>query len=283
MSVGRVFRRSCKIYSLHHIHINTMPETIKSLKKENDDLKIQIESLQKNFEKLQNMIESNMNSKSSKQNDQNSSSQTQLHGFQNSLEFLSDKYDTLNAFEMEMKNELKKLNSRLTEITNKVNQVGDALEQLEEYSFQYNIKIIGLAQQNERETAHETSSICVDLFKLIGAEVNLNDIDIAHRVPSRRRNQDNKPNPIVCKFVRRLSKEGVMRLRKEAIKVNPSVRIFDHLTPKNQKILYEAKAFKEANSYEYCWTKNSRVYLRKNATSRAIRINRLEDLHSLRE
>ena len=117
----------------------------------------------------------------------------------------------------------------------------------------------------------------------IGLLFTCDDIDIAHRVPSRRRNQDNKPNPIVCKFVRRLSKEGVMRLRKEAIKVNPSVRIFDHLTPKNQKILYEAKAFKEANSYEYCWTKNSRVYLRKNATSRAIRINRLEDLHSLRE
>ena len=73
-----------------------------------------------------------------------------------------------------------------------------------------------------------------------------------------------------------------MRLRKEASKVNPSIKIFDHLTPKNQKILHEANKFKEANSFEYCWTKNSRVYLRKNASSRAIKINRLDDLQRLR-
>ena len=116
-----------------------MPETINTLKKENDSLKIQIDSLQKDFGKLQNMIKSNVTSKLPKRNDQSSSSQTQLHDFQNSLEFLSDKYDTLNAFETE-----EKLTSRLTEITNRANEVGDALEQLEDYSFQYNIKIIGL-------------------------------------------------------------------------------------------------------------------------------------------
>ena len=35
-----------------------MPETVASLKKQNDALKAEIDSLQKNFEKLQNMFES---------------------------------------------------------------------------------------------------------------------------------------------------------------------------------------------------------------------------------
>ena len=74
-----------------------------------------------------------------------------------------------------------------------------------------------------------------------------------------------------------------MSKRKEVHNVNSEVKIFDHLTAKNQKILYEANAFRVAHSYQFCWTKNSPVYLRKNTTSRAISINRLEDLHNLSE
>ena len=74
-----------------------------------------------------------------------------------------------------------------------------------------------------------------------------------------------------------------MSKRKEVQNVNSEIKIFYHLTLKNQKLLYEVNAFKVAHSYQFCWTKNSRVYLRKNTTSRAIRINRLEDLYNLSE
>lgn len=253
-----------------------MPETITSIKKENDALKRQIEILQKDFSKLQTMIESK---ELPKQDGVSKEAQAQLHSFQTSLEFVSNEYDTLNAFQTEAKNELKKLNSRLTEIATKVNDVGDALEQMHQYSYQYNIKIVGLSQQDERESAYQTTTLCVNLFQSLGADVVFNDIDIAHRVRSRR--EDGKPNPIICKFVRRNSKESVMKQRREINKVNPSVRIFDHLTPKNQQILFEANGFKAKNGYQYCWTKNSAVYLRKDANSRAIRINQLHDLLKL--
>jgi chromosome segregation ATPase len=136
-----------------------MPETIASIKKENDALKRQIESLQKDFSKLQIMIESK---ESPKQDGASKETQAQMHGFQTSLDFVSNEYDTLNAFQTEAKNEFKKLNSRLTEIATKVNDVGDALEQIQQYSYQYNIKIIGLPQQDERESAYQTSSLCVN-------------------------------------------------------------------------------------------------------------------------
>jgi hypothetical protein len=54
----------------------------------------------------------------------------------------------------------------------------------------------------------------VDLFKSIGTDLNLSDIDIAHRVPTSRR-QDGKPRPIICKFARRIAKEIVMNRRSE--------------------------------------------------------------------
>jgi hypothetical protein len=163
------------------------------------------------------------------------------------------------------------LNLRLTEVATEVNDVGDAHEQIQQYSYQYNIKIVGLPQQDKRESAYQTSSLCVNLFQSLGVDVNFNDIDIVHRV--RIRKEDARPSLIICKFVRRNSKESVMRQRRETNKVNPSVRIFDHLTPKNQQILFEAKGFKAKNGYQYCWMKNAAVYLRKDANSRAIRIN----------
>jgi chromosome segregation ATPase len=149
-----------------------MPETLTSIKKENDALKRQIESLQKDFSKLQLMIESK---ESPKQDGANKETQAQMHSFQTSLDFVSNEYDTLNAFQTEAKNEFKKLNSRLAEIATKVNDVGDALEQIQQYSYQYNIKIVGLPQQDERESACQTSFLCVNLFQSLGVDVNFND------------------------------------------------------------------------------------------------------------
>ena len=91
----------------------------------------------------------------------------------------------------------------------------------------------------------------------MGAEVFPSDIDIIHRVPSRQ--QNGAPKPIICKFVRRLAKASVMETRQSAPQVNPSniglsadsvldrVRIFDHLIPKKQHLLFEAERFKEQN------------------------------------
>ena len=99
-----------------------------------------------------------------KQDDLSKILQTQIHTLQTSLQFLSDKYDSESTSKTEMKKEMNKLSSRLAEIAIKVDHVGDALEQLQEYSYQCNIKILGLSERSERESAIETSSMCVDIL-----------------------------------------------------------------------------------------------------------------------
>ena len=125
----------------------------------------------------------------------------------------------------------------------------------------------------------------------MGAEVFLSGIDLAHRVPSRQQNV--APKPIIYKFVRRIAKASVMENRQSASQVNPSniglsadsvldrVRIFDHLTPKKQHLLFEAKRFKEQNQYRFCWAKNSTIYLCKNEGSRPIKITDIGSLQRL--
>ena len=116
----------------------------------------------------------------------------------------------------------------------------------------------------------------------MGAEVSLQDIDIAHRVSMRR--ERGGPKPVICKFVRRLAKGNVMEVRQRVGEVNPTsiclstdtelrgVKIFDHLTSTKQKLLFEAKKLKDRDHYRFCWAKHSVIHLRKDEGSRAIKI-----------
>jgi hypothetical protein len=141
-----------------------------------------------------------------------------------------------------------------------------------------------------KETAQETSNLCVKLFQKMGVDITSQDIDIAHRVPSR---NPVYHKPIICKFTRRCMKEQVMIHRQDANKIEPTVlglpsdasilnaRVYDHLTPKVQKLLTEAKKFQQQYVYRFCWIKNSTIYLRKAEDSRPIIIKKPGDLQDL--
>ena len=60
-----------------------------------------------------------------------------------------------------------------------------------------------------------------------------------------------------------------------------NVRIFDYLNPRMQSIFYKAKRFRKQLQYQFCWTDNFSVYLRKNAESRAVKIKRINGLRQL--
>ena len=83
------------------------------------------------------------------------------------------------------------------------------MEALQQYSYQYNLKIVGHPQVNEFESSEDTAKLCLHLFSCMGVDgITLNDIDIAHRVQIRASAAVNKPKPIICKFTRRLAIKG---------------------------------------------------------------------------
>ena len=125
----------------------------------------------------------------------------------------------------------------------------------------------------------------------MGAEVSLTDNDIAHRVNPR--NPSNRPKPIICKFIRRLAREEVMKRRTAIPLVQPreiglsdavvltNAKIADHVTPSAQELFAAAKSFKEQQQFSYCWTKYGTVYLRRSESSRPWRIKSIADLSTL--
>jgi hypothetical protein len=61
------------------------------------------------------------------------------------------------------------------------------------------------------------------------------------------------------------------------------ISMFDHLTPRLQNLLYEAKRFKTTKGYKFCWARNNQIYLRKSDYTGVIRIKTLQVLANLNE
>ena len=119
--------------------------------------------------------------------------------------------------------------------------------------------IYGVPMNTENESSEQATKLCLKLFAAIGfSDCTIQDIDIAHRLPAR--NASNRPDAIVCKFTRPITKERIMATRNQIsnvtanqLKISGSVplnrsSIFDNLTPKQQKLFYEAKKYKESKS-----------------------------------
>ena len=135
-------------------------------------------------------------------------------------------------------------------------------------------------------------NFAIMLFSALGVQnVSISDIDTAHSVPSR--SASDKPNAIVCKFVRRLAKGKVMAARRDVANVQASqlgfqerldvrnIALYDHLTPRLQELLFQSKNFQRANGLKFCWAKNGFVYLRKTDSSPVLKLSNLEDLREL--
>ena len=132
-----------------------------------------------------------------------------------SVEFVSDQYDDLIAFKVNRASkELEGIRARLDKISETCDHIQTSLDAFELYSYQFNIKIVGMPMVAEREHPEQTANLCLQLFSALGVKgVSIQDIDTAHRVPSMK--PSNRPNAIVCKFVRRLAKDQVMVARKK--------------------------------------------------------------------
>lgn len=205
---------------------------------------------------------------------------------------MSQEYDDLNSARTITSDQLSSLDSHLNELSGKDNQISITLDDLLQHSYGFNVNILGVPELNSRESTLDTSNLCVKIFNKKGTEVTMYDINLAHRV-STRNPPPADPRPIICRFVRRLAREQVTEKRQEICNVVlTEVRftedstlaraiLLDHLTPKVQQLLIDAKKFKDRFQYAHCWSKNAVVYLRKSVDSQPIKVKDQSVLEAL--
>ena len=191
-------------------------------------------------------------------------------------------------FRLEADKSLQQLWSHLKVLTSWVDDIRNAIDEIQRYSYQHNVKMVGLPEIDPQESASTTTPLRSSLLKASGVDINKQDVDVAHHVPTGQATAG--PRRVICKFTRRIVKEEVVNWRKEACKVSATsiglpancflrnVRIFDHLTPKTQKLLADAKKIQAINGFRFCWSNNLVIYLRKSEDSRPVRIKSQEDL-----
>ena len=160
------------------------------------------------------------------------------------------------------------------------------------------MKIVGVPLISESESAQDTAELCVKLFSGLGVDVSISEIDIAHRVPQRDTSTGNgnrrQPNPIICKFTRRMTRDTVLASRGNASRLTtedldlPStaeinrIAIYSHLTPRLQELLHSAKAHQNTYNYKWCWAKGAAIFLGKTDSSMTIRLRSIDNLTKLR-
>ena len=221
-------------------------DKIKSLRKENDQLKSELLQLKKEFEFLRN--------KMAEQKDGHREAEAAAAALpdEHDVQFLSDGYDLLLKSNTAMGDYLDNFARKLDSLQRNVDKIGKAVDEMLHYSYQYNFEV------KEHESSQDTANLCLKLFSGLGVDVSITDIDIAHRVPLRNVTASNGhrrlPNPIVCKFTRRMVRDAVLASRGSvndlttdlldlpSTAVMDRIVIYNHLTPKLQELLRAAKS-----------------------------------------
>ncbi|CAB4025868.1 Hypothetical predicted protein, partial [Paramuricea clavata] len=103
-------------------------DTIKSLKKENDELRVEIESIKNDFKKFVQDVKSSETKSTT--NAAMASSALDKESVK-SLEYLSNEYDDLHRFQNSSKQQMSRLESRLTVLAEKVENLSKSIDEAE--------------------------------------------------------------------------------------------------------------------------------------------------------
>lgn len=158
----------------------------------------------------------------------------------------------------------------------------EEVEEISQYSRRNNIEIHGIPELPQENVYNLVS----DIGKALECNINKKDIDVAHRVPS---SNKSLPRPIIVKFINRWQKGEIMiakrnkKLLTSSIGIpSPEKPIFinDHLTPRTKGILRKAKDLRN-KGFKYVWSRDGKIFVRKDEASQAIVIKSLDDVVKL--
>jgi hypothetical protein len=82
---------------------------------------------------------------------------------ENDIQFLSNGYDDLVKSKVDTQNDVLNLKKRLDLLSVGVNRIDKAIDLLT-YSYQYNLKIVGVPQLDDKESSDETAVLCIHFF-----------------------------------------------------------------------------------------------------------------------
>lgn len=166
----------------------------------------------------------------------------------------------------------------------KIKNLEEKIETMEQYSRSNCVEIHGLPQQPNENV--------LDVVKQVGRALDMdvsdNMVDACHRLGKRL--GGGGPSGIIVKFVRRIDKEEFIRRRR--VKRTLSTRhlnmaddrpifVNESLTPSRRRLLFQARTLQKEKAYKFLWTRNGKIFLRKEEGSHVKVVLTEEDLSKL--
>ena len=153
-----------------------------------------------------------------------------------------------------------------------MSKVDERLDEMEQYSRRDNVIVRGLKEDGSENT---TEKVC-ELAKEIGVKIEPKDVSTSHRVGMKK---EDKPRPIVVKFVRRDTKTQML-IKKRALKSKEhrkDVYIDEHLSPLRSKMI---KAMRKDETLEYVWCREGKLMCKKKGSDKKVIITKVDELFS---
>ncbi|KAK3911714.1 Kinesin-like protein KIN-14J [Frankliniella fusca] len=214
-----------------------------------------------------------------------------VQDLKSSVEFMSNKYDELLSRIEEMEHEkhanselINQLQLSLKAKEKEISNLQARMREAEQYSRNKNIEITGL----EVVKGENLMSVMENIARIINVPFNENDIDVIHRLPSRR---GEGHSPVVAQFTCRKTRNLWLKNKKKANILSCEVtegkavtRIYlnTHLTPEWKNLLWQTKQQGRPKGYKLIWFQENKIMAKKDVNDeRAIIIKNNLDLEDL--
>lgn len=253
----------------------------KRRREQDDDLKDLKSEMRGLFTNLSNSVEQRFNEIKQQNNE-----------LQMSLQFISDKYDsvleklvTLEEDRMKDRKYIKTLEDKIESLERKYKATG--------------IEVRNVPRMTEDDKKPETKQEMCTIIKTIAksVDIDLKDSDVKdiYRVNSNK----TTVKPIIVELNSVLMKENIIKavkifnkgrpigdkLNSSHLKISGPPRpvfLSETLTFNTQKLFFMTREFARENQFSYCWTSRGLIYLRKADGQPLFRINSEADIHKIK-
>ncbi|XP_041453837.1 uncharacterized protein LOC121407014 isoform X2 [Lytechinus variegatus] len=184
-----------------------------------------------------------------------------------------------------LESETAELKARNETLTHMIEDISSEVRDLDQSRRLFNLEITGIPEQKDEDPR----KIALMVAQLVDPTINGSDIDIAHRIGSRK---DDRPRSIIVRFSNRRSRNAVYKGRcklknmsSNDIGINGQPRdifINENLVPSTWALMGEVNEARREAGFRYLWTYNGQIHLRKDKTESPITIRNRADLAKIK-
>lgn len=204
-----------------------------------------------------------------------------------SIQFISDNDDEVNTKLKLVTEDVKKivsLESKLSEVQAQNRMLTLQINMNDQRDRLMNLEIVGVPENPEEKPIN----IVLKIAELSNIKVDPTQIVYANRITPKTK-IEGRPRIIIAKLTSRVLKDNIIsgarkqRLTTKDLCTTSEIRpifVNDNLTSYNKQLLKKSKELAKNKEYQYVWSKNGKIYIRKSDTSPMIHISDEKDLSS---